>query len=119
MTSVEFFHELPWSAAFQPCSRDMQPPLLEDFCVGVKEDGGAFPSLEVLEAPAVRKLELKYIGESEGLLPTPPKVTLRLLELSIKTANPSKLVEEFMSIFHERLAEGELCRKRTIKMLYV
>jgi hypothetical protein len=41
------------------------------------------------------------------------------VELSVKTTNPCKLVEEFMSIFHERLAEGDLCRKRTIKMLYV
>lgn len=61
LPSVEFFKELP----FEPCFRELQPPLLEDFCVGVKEDGGAFPSVEMLEAlPAVRKLELKYIGES-------------------------------------------------------
>jgi hypothetical protein len=42
-----------------------------------------------------------------------------LIELCVKTINPCKLVEEFMSIFHERLAQGDLCRMRTIKMLYV
>jgi hypothetical protein len=64
-------------------------------------------------------LDVVDVTTAEGLLPTPPNVTLRLLELSIKTTNPSQLVELFMTIFHERMLQGDLCRKRTIKMMYV
>jgi len=64
LPSVEFFTELPRENAFEPCFRDVQPPLLEDLSVGIKEDGGAFPSLGVLEAlPACKKLEVKYCGQ--------------------------------------------------------
>ena len=69
--------------------------------------------------PAEAALDVVDVKTAEDLLPTPPTATLLLVELSVKTTNPWKLVEEFMSIFHERLAEGDLCRKRTIKMLYV
>jgi len=59
---VEFFTELPWENAAEPCFRDVQPPLLEDVSVGIKEDGGAFPSLDVLEAlPACKKLEVTVL----------------------------------------------------------
>ena len=69
--------------------------------------------------PAEAPLDVVDVKTAEGLPPTPPTVPLRLVEISVKTTNPCQLVEEFMSIFHERLAEGDLCRKRTIKMLYV
>jgi len=54
-----------------------------------------------------------------GLLPTGAPPMLHLLELTIKTTSPSELVEVFMSVLHERMAQGDLCRERTIKMLYV
>ena len=44
---------------------------------------------------------------------------MRLLELTIKAANHLQIVDEFMALFHERFAEGALCRDRTLKMLLV
>lgn len=55
-----YFTHIPSDATFEPYFRDVQPALLEDFCVELPEDMAA-PSAEVLEAlPALKKLELEH-----------------------------------------------------------
>jgi len=44
-------------------------------------------------------------------------MTLRLMDLSIRTGKPAEWAAEFISVFQERFEQGEICRARTVKML--